>query len=42
MLDADVEADVDADIAFFNIILMDTSAFTVPTVHSVCHVSFCC
>ena len=31
-----------SQIIFFNIIVMDTSTFTVPTVHSVCHVGYIC
>ena len=31
---------MDADVTFFNIILMDTLAFTMPRVYSVCHVGY--
>ena len=31
---------MDADVTFLSIILMDTLAFTVPTIHSVCHIGY--
>ena len=30
---------LNVDVTFFNIILLAMSAFNVPTVHSVCHIS---
>ena len=35
-----LEVDVDADVAFFNIILIDTLASTMPTEHSICNVGY--